>query len=399
MPDQSYNFTFDSAKLLGEVADFHRRRVTPTGTPGMTPGVLVPFQFRRFELAYPLIPNTDHIATTTLAWPLLWSPDQATYVADDSSATNQFIIADVTGSRWGWARDSSTSPPIQGCRGICMKPHDVDIATGGDRWEIVEITGWGTSSLIWAKAQYHWQENGGDPKVSVKRCKRDGSVVVGDAFDVYLPRLRAITFDLDPSVYLSDVICCEIDNEGTPICQSPYLWSKIGDFNWQNVLDRIPTGWEEYLPAKHRVLMARDIGGVAGETAPDLTGGFRWHGWTENNHPLHDTHATHATHSNHDDHAGHDDHDAHADHDLTVSFGHDMDDSGAADYVDGDFDEGQNLLEHSAHSSHSAHDSHSGHDAHDAHDTHSDHTGPYNNEYDTDNRPPWIVEVLIRRTF
>jgi len=275
------------------------------------------------------------------------------------------------------------------------------------QWEFYEFhqDGTGTAGLVWAKAQYNWDENAGDPKVSVKRCDRNGTNVVGDAFDVYLPRLRAALTDLDPSVYASDVICYEVDDDGTPICQSPYLWSKIGDFRWQNVLDRIPTGWEEYLPAKHRVLMARDPDGVLGETAIDLTGGFRWHGFTENNHPLHDVHATHDTHADHAahadhmDHVTHETHPSHPSHWITPSYQAVQYGTGVEVVISISSDLSHDTHSaHSSHSSHGSHTAHSGHDAHTAHDAHSAHTGPYNNEYDTDNRMPWIVEVLIRRT-
>ncbi len=69
----------------------------------------------------------------------------------------------------------------------------------------------------YAKAQSDWEENDGDPKVSVKQCDADGTNERGSAFDVYLPRRRATPGDNDPDVYTGDIIRWTYDYEGRRI--------------------------------------------------------------------------------------------------------------------------------------------------------------------------------------
>ena len=78
-----------------------------------------------------------------------------------------------------------------------------------------------TESEPYAVAQDDWEENDGDPKVSVKTCDASGSNVRGYAFDVYLPRRRALPNDPDPDVYEDDIIRYGWDHEGRRICISP----------------------------------------------------------------------------------------------------------------------------------------------------------------------------------
>ena len=199
--------------------------------------------------------------------------------------------------------------------------------------------------LEYAVALYDWEENDGDPRVSCQHCDRYGQNASGEAFWVYLPRRRAESIDLDPDVYYGDVICYITDSDGLPICKSPYLLSKIGDLKWIKASEKIPTGWRECngedgaWDAKGRVLRARDPEGEANEQDPGDTGGFTWHGKTENNH---------------DDHDPPDDP---VDHNL----------DGMTTLV---VWVGANNWEHN---------------------------GPYNNGYDTDNRSRFKVTILIER--
>lgn len=72
----------------------------------------------------------------------------------------------------------------------------------------------------YAKCQSDWEENAGDPKVSVKYCDADGSNVRGTAFDVYLPRRRTEAEDIDANAYEDDIIRWAYDYAGRPILVS-----------------------------------------------------------------------------------------------------------------------------------------------------------------------------------
>ncbi len=97
----------------------------------------------------------------------------------------------------------------------------------------------------YAKAQSDWEENSGDPKVSVKMCDADGENVRGPAFDVFLPRKRDEPVDQDPDVYEDDVIQWAFDYAGRRVCVSPYLTASTVRFKLKAALvaDSTATAW------------------------------------------------------------------------------------------------------------------------------------------------------------
>lgn len=114
--------------------------------------------------------------------------------------------------------------------------------------------------ILWAKAQSDWEENGtypeGDPRVSVKRCQRDGTEERGDAFWVYLPRnprpagtIINYDHDADPYVFADFVIGYNYSVGGDAICLTPYL--HMGKIKQIHILGNdaddgwIPVGFHE----------------------------------------------------------------------------------------------------------------------------------------------------------
>jgi hypothetical protein len=138
-------------------------------------------------------------------------------------------------------------------------PADLDEEVGiltddeGNPVAWIEI-GDGERGILWAKAQADWEENGtypsGDPRVSCKRCARDGSGETGDAFWVYLPRNPRSPggkeHDADPAVYTGYVVSYKLDSDRAAVCTSEYLhMQKIKDIRIVGANDTVPTGWHE----------------------------------------------------------------------------------------------------------------------------------------------------------
>lgn len=192
------------------------------------------------------------------------------------------------------------------------KDDKVSIAYDGqeDRWFILPCARAkrADSTIKWAKVMtgYDWEENGGDPYVYCGKCSdRFGNDLdTENPFYVYLPRKRGQSEGLDPSVYEHDIIQYALDDNDDAICQSDYLWSKIGDLKWQKADERIPKGWRvcdgqtgeggQAWDMKHRVLMHHDESGPE-EYLGSPGGGFRWHGMVhpdegDNNHEPHPPH-------------------------------------------------------------------------------------------------------------
>ena len=169
----------------------------------------------------------------------------------------------------------------------------------------------------WAKAQSDWDENGAAcAKVEVKPCDADGTVEddpVPSSFDVFLPRNRTKIKgdDYDPDVYTLDIILWRYTEDGTRVCASTYLRSKIGDLRWQDDTARIQTGWQlcngaaatvnaldspEAKDIRGRALIMYDDDDTAGDASENAVAkslGFRWHGAdgpdeADNNHPDHE---------------------------------------------------------------------------------------------------------------
>lgn len=169
-------------------------------------------------------------------------------------------------------------------------------------------------AIPYAVAQSDWAEgatSADQPKVSVKACTEDGTLLDGaePAFNVLLPRRRdraaasAAESDYDPDIYSGDVITWHFDHDGNRVCSTPYLSSKVGDVREQVANTRIQAGWCEMIYANiaahgtldhgHRVAMGRETESAEdNENAAGDTGGYRWHGQTEeggtaNNHTDH----------------------------------------------------------------------------------------------------------------
>lgn len=199
-----------------------------------------------------------------------WKSQEKEWRLDSTAIGVELFVGDLVVAFWSQQRGMFI--PIASLGGT------------GKRWAVVDYDGGeGTD----------YEENAGDPRVSVTRCNRDGTGAAGDSFYVYTPRLRGQAEDMDPSVYYGDVLSYELDVEGTPICTSNYMWCAIGDLKYRKT-DRIPMGWREVVgeggtewDARGRVLMARDEDGRDDENEAGDEGGYRWHGLTENNHSDH----------------------------------------------------------------------------------------------------------------
>lgn len=95
---------------------------------------LVPWQFRRFELAEDLDPGGE-----ALAWPLDW--DGADYEARDAEEGDRFKVVDVSGFRGrGRVAAHSGLPAIAGGRGWAIHAMDRGAADpASDTWEVVSL--------------------------------------------------------------------------------------------------------------------------------------------------------------------------------------------------------------------------------------------------------------------
>jgi len=164
----------------------------------------------------------------------------------------------------------------------------------------------GASSVVsYGVAQADWVNAGGNGSyVSVKACKRDGSSVTGSAFNVYLPRSGS----QDPQVYASysgspsyagDIIEYQSDLSGNAVATGSYLGPKIGTIAlWSGSVASIPYGWclcdgsNGSPDLRTRFVMGADPANSdgAGDEALGSTGGYRWHGTTENGHGVHASH-------------------------------------------------------------------------------------------------------------
>ncbi len=142
-------YTRNSSKRLSGLLKSHEQdRTDLTGGRGQQHGV-IPFLFRRFELAEDLDPSS----TTVDAHPLNWDTETEAYVAD-TDEDKTFLVSDPTGSLRGRKKDKFSSPNDQGNRGWAMKPHDVDLEIGKDRWEILRMQP--NALLIRGQATANW---------------------------------------------------------------------------------------------------------------------------------------------------------------------------------------------------------------------------------------------------
>jgi hypothetical protein len=223
----------------------------------------------------------------------------------------------------------------------------------------------GSSTLRWAKAQYDWSANSGDPRVEVKACDRDGTNETGDNFYVYLPRSTSG----DPAVFQDAVIGYTVDVEGTCICVTDYMDDAIGTVKmWKGSSGDVPAGWricdgsDDALDFQGRFAVGVNSS-QSDEDAVGDTGGHRWHGDSENWHLPQD-------HPNHR---------------------HNLDTSNAISIQEGTGD-AHNVWSADTDNWTSGADAVSGGDA-----PNWDHLGTYNSNLDTDNRPPFLAVYFIER--
>lgn len=92
---------------------------------------------------------------------------------------------------------------------------------------------------LWGRTQANWEENVGDPRVSVKLvANRTSTTVIGDAFYVYLPRPNGH----DPNVLSGYNIPFFYDANGDAVCIGDYMDQKVGTVVFR-VNASPPGGW------------------------------------------------------------------------------------------------------------------------------------------------------------
>jgi hypothetical protein len=92
---------------------------------------------------------------------------------------------------------------------------------------------------LWGRTQANWEENTGDPRVSVKLvANRTSTTVIGDAFYVYLPRPNGH----DPNVLSGYNIPFFYDANGDAVCIGDYMDQKVGTVVLR-VNESPPGGW------------------------------------------------------------------------------------------------------------------------------------------------------------
>ena len=138
--------------------------------------------------------------------------------------------------------------------------------------------------IKFGKAQADWDYNSGDPLVSVKACDRDGTNVVGAAFDVFL----SVASSEDPAVFYGDVIGFFVDDHDHEVAVG-YGDNALGTVvEWTNSSGDIRVGWA-LCDGKNGTVDLLDsfVPAAGGDYALGATGGFTWHGKTHNNHSNH----------------------------------------------------------------------------------------------------------------
>ena len=166
------------------------------------------------------------------------------------------------------------------------------IDAGGDEAEVTLVLG-GTG-VRWGKVQTGFS-NVDKPAtktaVSVKSCDIDGGSVAGDAFDVYAPtRANKAT-----SLFTGDVVGWQYDDAGVRTIVTDCFDAIMNAIEWfAGTVADIPNGWElcdgnnGAIDLSGRFIMCIDEDGLDSENTIGDTGGHRWHGLTENNHPDHE---------------------------------------------------------------------------------------------------------------
>lgn len=164
---------------------------------------------------------------------------------------------------------------------------------------------------IWVKAQDNWMKVWGQAMdwVYVRQCNMEGDHERGEQFTLWLPNAA----NMVPNVVKGDVLAAgqmdananvdPVHRDGLWVVLSDYLDEEFGVIHWYSGAGwGIRPGWQladgtNGTPdLRGRFIMCVDEDGLPSENEIGDSGGFRWHGTTENNH---DTHAAHVI----DDHA------------------------------------------------------------------------------------------------
>ena len=304
---------------LRRLLDWADKQMSAGSTNRRKQDQLVPYMFRRFELADELT-----IGGTAEAYLLKWDSDSASYIPD---TTRTFTVADTRGLYRGWARVSGVR---SGAWGRAIKPHD------RDNWEIIELqnvanyinftltedmgdttTGEATATVddyyqgvdptivfseikvfdpqnihanastgdkgkarldnfsdeyhivdmkasdarTFGKVQTGWTNtkagSAASELVSVKTCDWDGDNEAGDAFDAS----TMIHANLDTALFTDYVVEIATVADGTKVIVSNIWDDPIGTIKWESVeTANIRAGWR----------LCDDVGGIT----PDLRGYF-----------------------------------------------------------------------------------------------------------------------------
>lgn len=295
-----------------------------------------------------------------------WGKISDTQYADDGKYRITEYVHDADSGDWVEA----AHPPG-------YEDHDAHEIHGGTSGKEGELVQWWEASLmdgtlvllfqqrgglvLWGKATQNWVKVAGNGSyVPCNPCDdKDGSGVdTGTTVNVYLPRCGG---PQDPNVVEDAVIPYLVDRNGDAVCVGEYLDGTIDKSVqiWRGDpgdLAADKPGWQRETNWDDRPFLAVYDPDDDEYNCTADTGGFKWHGQSENNHSNHclsHTHCLSAPLCGYDignpaswilpSHSG---------------------DSGGADWSDSDYNK---------------------------------HDGPYNNGSDTDNRPPYKVVLLIKR--
>ena len=152
---------------------------------------------------------------------------------------------------------------------------------------------------MWVLTMQRWSKAAGQPHayVWVRQCDIAGVVVWGPYIRLWLPDAAG----QQPNVIAGEVLAAARMIDGTYSCTSDYLDEQFGVVDWfTGTVADIRPGWQladgtngtADLSERFVVCLDQDGGPLdnGNENAIGETGGHRWHGKNENNHPLHAEH-------------------------------------------------------------------------------------------------------------
>lgn len=152
---------------------------------------------------------------------------------------------------------------------------------------------------MWVLTMQRWSKAAGQPHayVWVRQCDIAGIVVWGPYLRLWLPDAAG----QQPNVIAGEVLAATQMIDGSYSCTSDYLDEQFGVVDWfTGTVADIRPGWQladgtngtADLSERFVVCLDQDGGPLdnGNENAIGETGGHRWHGKNENNHPLHAEH-------------------------------------------------------------------------------------------------------------